>query len=242
MSTASPTFSPLYRQIKRLLVQSLGAGEWKPGQAIPSEVELASRYGVSQGTVRKAMDELADENLVVRRQGKGTFVATHDEEVHLVRFLRLFPNDGQAQYPQSRLLEVKRARAASDIARVLDLKAGDGIVVIRRLLVFGGEPTVFDDIALPASLFRGLDAATLTAHHGSLYTLFESKFGTRMIRADERIRALAADEAAASALEVPVGTPLLCVDRVAYTYGDRPVEFRRGLYRTDKHHYRNSLS
>ena len=71
---ASPTFSPLYQQIKSLIMQSLQSGEWKPGELIPSEVELAFRYKVSQGTVRKAIDELSAENLVVRRQGKGTLL------------------------------------------------------------------------------------------------------------------------------------------------------------------------
>ena len=76
---ATPAFSPLYQQIKGLILQSLQSGEWKPGEAIPSEMDLAARYRVSQGTVRKAIDELTGENLVVRRQGKGTFVATHAE-------------------------------------------------------------------------------------------------------------------------------------------------------------------
>src|SRR3954454_228000 len=91
----TPSFRPLYEQIKILLTQSLQGGEWKPGEAIPSEMELAARFKVSQGTVRKAIDELATENLVVRRQGKGTFVATHAEEKIQFRFLRLMPDDEQ---------------------------------------------------------------------------------------------------------------------------------------------------
>ena len=83
----SPTFSPLYQQIKALITQSLQSGEWKPGELIPSEVELAGRFKVSQGTVRKAIDELAAENLVMRRQGKGTFVSTHHEARAHFRFL-----------------------------------------------------------------------------------------------------------------------------------------------------------
>ncbi len=242
MTAASPSFRPLYRQIRALLVQSLEAGEWKPGEAIPSELELASRYGVSQGTVRKAIDELAAENLLVRRQGKGTFVATHSEPQFQFRFLRLAPDEGEPEYPESRLIEVRRARASAELARLLDLKAGDGIVIVRRVLAFGGAPVVLDEISLPAAIFKGLDAAKFNEYHGSMYKLFETEFGTRMIRADEKLRAVAADAAAAAILEVPEGTPLLCVDRVAYTYGDRPVEFRRGLYRTDRHHYRNAVS
>ena len=88
----APAFSPLYQQIKTLIVRSLQAAEWKPGEAIPSEMELAARFKVSQGTVRKAIDELAIENLLVRRQGKGTFVATHAEQKVQFRFLRLAPD------------------------------------------------------------------------------------------------------------------------------------------------------
>jgi GntR family transcriptional regulator len=241
MNPASPTFSPLYRQIKELVLQSLDAGEWKPGEPIPSEVELSARFGVSQGTVRKAIDELAAENLLVRRQGKGTFVASHSEPVTQFRFLRLHPNEGEREQPESRLLEVRRQRASSEVARALDLKAGESVVYVRRLLVFGGTPIVLDDISLPAALFKGLDAQMLNAHEGSYYGLYEREFGTRMIRAEERIRAVAADAEVAGVLGVERGAPLLCVDRTAYTYGDRPVEFRRGLYRTDQHHYRNSL-
>jgi len=242
MTSASPTFSPLYQQIKRLITGSLESGEWKPGEAIPSEVELAGRYGVSQGTVRKAIDELAGENLLVRRQGKGTFVATHSEPRFQFRFLRLAPDEGEPEYPESRLLEVRRVRASAEVARLLDLKAGDGIVLVRRVLVFSGEPVVLDEISLPATLFRGLDAAKFNEYHGSMYNLFETEFGTRMIRADDKLRAVAADVGSAEILQVAEGTPLLCVDRVAYTYGDRPVEFRRGLYRTEKHYYRNTLT
>src|SRR6478752_1203744 len=115
-SAASPTFSPLYQQIKSLILQSLQSGEWKPGELIPSEVELASRFKVSQGTVRKAIDELSAENLVVRRQGKGTFVATHHEERAHYRFLRLMPDEGDAQQPENRVIEVKRMRAPAEVA------------------------------------------------------------------------------------------------------------------------------
>jgi GntR family transcriptional regulator len=234
-------FSPLYRQIKELLVKSLQDGEWKPGELIPSEIELAARFQVSQGTVRKAVDELAAENLLVRRQGKGTFVATHHEPRAQFRFLRLVPDDGEAGAPQSRFLECRRLRAPADIARRLDLRSGDPLVYVRRLLSFGAEPVVLDELWLPGAAFRGLTAERLAEYKGPLYGLFETEFGTRMIRADEELRAVAADHAAAQALAVPEGTPLLQVERVSYSYGDRPVEVRRGLYVTRHHHYRNTL-
>src|SRR6478672_7444535 len=134
----SPTFSPLYQQIKALITQSLQSGEWKPGELIPSEVELAGRYKVSQGTVRKAIDELAAENLVMRRQGKGTFVATHNEARAHFRFLKLMPDEGVPHHPDHQYLEVKRLRAAAEVARLLDLKSGDAVVYIKRLMSFDG--------------------------------------------------------------------------------------------------------
>src|SRR5919107_1676673 len=100
----TPAFSPLYQQIKGLILQSLQAGEWKPGEAIPSEMDLAARFRVSQGTVRKAIDELASENLLVRRQGKGTFVSTHAEQHVRYRFLKLAPDDGEPAGAQRRFI------------------------------------------------------------------------------------------------------------------------------------------
>ena len=241
MNHPAPTFSPLYRQIKGLIMRSLESGEWRPGEAIPSEIELAARYKVSQGTVRKAIDELAAEKHLLRRQGKGTFVATHDEARAQFRFLRLMPDEGEQEYPASRLLDCKRARARAEIARLLELRAGDGVVVIRRVLNFADEPTVLEQIYLPGTLFRNLSAAIFNEYKGSMYKLFETEFGTRMIRAEEKIRAVVADAAAAELLRVREGAPLLCVERVAYSYGDKPVEFRRGFYRTDKHYYKNEL-
>lgn len=241
-SVPSPTFSPLYQQIKALITRSLQSGEWKPGEMIPSEMELASRYKVSQGTVRKAIDELAAENLVARRQGKGTFVTTHHEDVVKFRFLRLVPDEGEPHYGASHVLECKRLRAPAEIARLLDIRTGDSVVQIRRVLNFSGESTVLDEIWLLGANFKGLTAEKLTEWKGPMYALFEAEFGTRMIRASEKIRAVPADEIAAELLSVPVGSPLLSVERVSYTYGDRPVEVRRGLYVTTRHYYQNDLS
>ena len=237
----SAVFSPLYRQIKELLLGSLDRGEWKPGEMIPSEVELAGRFQVSQGTVRKAVDELAAENLLVRRQGKGTFVATHHEPRAQFRFLRIVPDGGEPAPPQSRFLECRRVRAPADIGRLLDLRTGDAVVYLRRLLIFGEDPIVLDEIWLPGARFKGLTAERLAEYKGPLYGLFESEFGIRMIRAEEKLRAVGADRAAAQWLGVAERFPLLLVERVSYSYGDRPVEVRRGQYVTTQYTYRNTL-
>ncbi|MBU1362051.1 MAG: GntR family transcriptional regulator [Gammaproteobacteria bacterium] len=241
---ATPSFSPLYQQIKSLILQSLHEGEWKPGEPIPSETDLAVRYRVSQGTVRKAIDELAAENLVVRRQGKGTFVATHTEQHVQYRFLKLVPDGppGQGEGPAERtIVDCRRQRSGADVARALSLKTGDPVLQVRRVLAYAGVPTILEDLWLPGLPFKGLTAERLTAWHGPMYALFEAEFGVRMVRAEEKIRAVLPDVAQAALLQVARETPLLSVERIALTYHDKPMELRRGLYRTDTHHYRNEL-
>jgi GntR family transcriptional regulator len=241
----TPAFSPLYLQIKGLLLQSLQSGEWRPGEAIPSEMDLAARFRVSQGTVRKAIDDLSQENLLVRRQGKGTFVATHAELQVQYRFLKLMPdledlaNQGPAQ---RQIIDCKRLRATSEVARALALRTADSVFQVRRVLSFLGQPTILEDLWLPAGPFKGLTAERLRLYSGPMYALFETEFGVRMVRAVERIRAVLPDASQCKLLGISNHTPLLSVERTAYTYNDVPMEIRRGFYLTDKHHYRNELN
>lgn len=241
----TPAFSPLYQQIKSLILQSLQSGEWKPGEVIPSEMELAARYRVSQGTVRKAIDELTANNLVVRRQGRGTFVATHAEQHVQFRFLKLVPDSGTpgSEGPAHRnIIDCRRTRASADVARALALRTGDPVLQARRVLSFAGTPAILEDLWLPAAPFKGLTADRLASYHGPMYALFEIEFNVRMVRAEEKIRAEPATDGRDLLLKVEHGTPLLSVERIAYTYQNVPMELRRGYYRTDTHHYHNTLS
>lgn len=240
--TLAPAFSPLYQQIKALIMQGLKTGEWRPGEAIPSEIELAARYRVSQGTVRKAIDELATENLLVRRQGKGTFVASHSEAQTSFRFLRLRNDEGETEPLERRFIDCRRLRSPADVARALRLKTGDTVVQVRRLLSVRGTPVVFDEIWLPGPLFKGLSADRLSEYRGPMYAFFESEFGVRMVRAEEKIKAVQVDAETAALMQVGPGAPLLSVERLTFTYGDQAVELRRGLYNTAHHYYRNELS
>ena len=224
---ATPAFSPLYQQIKGLILQSLQQGEWKPGEAIPSEMELAA------------------ENLVMRRQGKGTFVATHAEQHVQYRFLKLLPDTGDARVEgpaQRTVIDCRRVRASADVARALALRSGDAVMQAKRILSFAGVPTILEDIWLPGQAFKGLTAEQLANYQGPTYAMFELDFGVRMVRAQEKIRAVLPDAEQAQLLQITANTPLLSVERIAYTYNDVPMELRRGLYLTDTHHYRNELS
>ena len=242
---ATPAFSPLYQQIKGLILQSLQASEWKPGESIPSEMELAARYRVSQGTVRKAIDELASGHLLIRKQGKGTFVATHAEHQVQYRFLKLVPDQGDLNTEgpaQREIVDCKRLRASAEIARALALRSGDTVLQVRRVLSFANTPTILEDLWLPGTPFKGMTAERLADYHGPMYALFETEFGVRMVRAEEKIRAVLPDKAQRELLQLTPHTPLLSVERIAYTYNDTPMELRRGFYRTDTHHYRNDLN
>jgi len=246
MKQSVPSFLPLYEQIKQLITRSLSDGEWSPGAMIPSEMDLARRYGVSQGTVRKAINELVAENMLVRRQGKGTFVATHADEGTSYRFLHLRNMVGEQAYPESHFIDFGRDKADASVARRLGIRSGGALVRIQRLLSLSGKAVVHDDIRLPSALLKGISGAMVeahvNAHKGTLYSLYETKYRIRIISAEERIRATLADERMAGLLGVAVGAPLLRIERVAFTYKNQPVEWRMSHVNTEHHYYFDELN
>lgn len=237
----APNYRPLYDQIKVLLTQSLIGGEWRPGEMIPSEIDLAGRFKVSQGTVRKAIDSLAGENILIRRQGKGTFVATHNEEGIKLRFLRLTAANGQKEVLQNELISCSKSKADAHFAKILELKASAALIEVKRLLTFSGRPLIYDHVVIPAAPFKGLNGTRIEENQGSLYSMYETEYGIRMIRAEERLTAVAANAEVAEALGLKLGAPLLSIERVSYTYGDKPMEWRLGLCLTDDHYYMSEL-
>lgn len=237
----APAFQPLYRQIKSLITQSLVTGEWRPGELIPSEIELAGRFSVSQGTVRKAIGELAGENLLVRQQGKGTFVASHSEERSRFPYLRISPDRGALDSLAATLIDCRKVKLDGASAKKLDLASGAGAFLVTRVLAISGTNAVYEEVRLPATRFKGLTLETIERHHCMLYSMYESEFGVRILHVDEQLKAVAAEGAAAMRLGVTKGAPLLTIERVAYTYTDNPVELRRSFCNTRDHHYRNRI-
>lgn len=232
---------PLYKGVKLLITQGLMAGEWRPGQAIPSESRLAGRFGVSLGTVRKAIDELVAEKILVRHQGRGTFVAAHTPDRTLFYFFHIAGRDGRKETPATELLSFARSRADADEAAKLAIARGDRVLRIRNLLRLAGDPVVIDDIVIAAQLVPGLDEAGFAGRDGTIYGLYQARYGINVIRISERLSATVADAESARLLDVAPGTPLLCIARVAYTYHDRPVELRRSLVDTTAHEYTSDL-
>ena len=234
---ALPQSAPLYKEVKRHVMAALASGEWKPGAAIPAERRLSERYGTGIGTVRKAIDELCAENILIRQQGRGTFVASHNRDRMLFYFFHVVPEDSPKAYPDVELLAFARGKADRVAAERLAIEPGDAVVRFRNRLSLAGNPIMVDDITLAAARFAGLTERQLRARPSTLYNLYQDSFGISVVRTRERLRAVAADADVAGLLDVPDGTPLLQIRRVACGYHDEPVEYRVSHVSTAHHEY-----
>ena len=232
-----PDFQPLYSQVKALLIRRIATGQWRAGAAVPSEMRLAAEFGVSQGTVRRAIEELAAQNLVTRQQGRGTFVATHAGDRARFHFMHVVPNRGDKQIPTGRLRSLKEARATRLQAERLQLQRGAAVFNLVRVRIIGGAPVMFERIALPVERFRGLQLPLNEERPDELYIVYEQQFGVTIVRAQERLGAVAAEAAEATHLGVAAGTPLLEVERVALILDGTPVEWRVTRVDSRDHHY-----
>lgn len=232
-----PLSGPLYKDLERQLRDALARGEWKPGEAIPAERSLSQRFGVSIGTVRKAIDELCAANLLIRQQGRGTFVASHNRDRMLFYFFHVVPESGAKEYPEVRLVSFAKGKADRGEADALAIAAGDPVFRIRNLLHLSGKPVIVDDLTLPAARFHGLTEARFAGRASTIYNLYQEAFGLSVVTARERLRAKVADADTAPLLGVARGAPLLAIRRIAYSYNDDPVELRRSLVDTATHEY-----
>ena len=232
---------PLYMQIKELLVSNISGGSWSPGALIPSEIQLAQDLGVSQGTVRKAITELVEANVLTRKQGRGTFVAYHDNERALFHFFHIVDNKGHKVLPESTTLSCRRKRASRAESVKLGLASGSSVVTIERIRKFDNQPTMLETITLPSHPFAELGNVGACDLPNMLYELYEKKFGITIHNAEEKLRAIAASERDAALLGLETGAPLLEIERVARTLDNTPVELRVSRCITRNHHYQNTI-
>ncbi|HEY6893879.1 MAG TPA: GntR family transcriptional regulator [Rhodanobacteraceae bacterium] len=228
---------PLYKDVKRRLTDALTHGEWKPGAAIPAERRLSERFGTSIGTVRKAIDELVAENILIRQQGRGTYVATHNREREVFYFFHVVPERGPKMHPDVQLRSFARAKAGRAAAEALAIGPGDAVFRIRNVLALDGAPIIVDDITLPALRFAGLTERRFRGRRSTIYNLYQDAFGISVVRTRERLRATVADRTTATLLGVASGAPLLQIRRVALTYRDAPIEYRVSRVNTERYEY-----
>jgi GntR family transcriptional regulator len=226
---------PLYAQVRERLVERIRSGVWKPGQLIPNEFEIAAEFGVSQGTARKAISALAAEQLLTRRQGRGTFVVEHTPAEVLFRFFNMFDEMGAAVIPDSRDSRCSVLQPTEEERIALALEADARIVRITRTRMRAGKPFIAETIALPEGRFPGL--AGRAEIPNTLYDLFQRSYGIIVTRTNDRLSAVAAEEGVAATLMLPVGAPLLKIDRIAFSLDDEPIEWRVSLCHLAGAHY-----
>lgn len=237
----SPTqFLPLYAQVKQLLVQRLIDKTWTPGMGLPSENQLAAELKVSQGTVRKALDEMAAEKLVVRRQGRGTFVAEHTQEQALFHFFRLVDLDDQRKLPNSDVLSTENAAASELECERLGLNPGEPVTRIERLRHLDGKAVIYEILSVPVLLIA--DLAEKQPLPNSLYSLYQRDYGLSVLKAVERVRAVSASTPEAKHLGVKRGSPLLEIERTATALDGRAIELRVSRCNTEHHRYMVELT
>ena len=233
---------PLYRRVKRALLQAIEAGGFTPGSMLPNETALARTFGVAIGTLRHAVDELVANHILVRQQGRGTFVATHGSDRFLLQFFHVERADGLREVPTVELLAFERERLDDEAAAALARRAGEPCFAIDNRLFLQGRAVVFDRLVVPATVFKGLSERRLRERPSTIYQLYQSEFGITVVRANERLRAVGADRTVARALGVSVGAPVLEVRRTALTFGDKPVEYRVSTVNSTQHEYVSQLA
>jgi GntR family transcriptional regulator len=234
-----PAFRPLYQQVKETLLSRLIDGTWPPGVLLPSEMQLAHELNVSQGTVRKALDGLTAERLLVRAQGKGTFVAQIEDSKNLFRFFRLTPDDESQQFPESSTRSLRLQKAGAAARQNLGLGSGGQVWILERIRRLSGRPVIHEAITLPATRFPGLDRHLPIPNNVDAF--YASRFGLTIGRATERLKAVIASKRSAALLGCTAKTPLLHIDRIAYSLDGSPIEWRSSDCLTDEFHYLSKL-
>lgn len=252
MTTAAPSAfrqiasaaegAPLYRVVKRSLLREIESGRYPAGGSLPSETELAAAFGVSIGTLRHAVDELVAEHILVRRQGRGTFVALHNADRFLFQYFHVERSDGLREVPSVELVAFERVRIDEEPAQALGVKVGDPAIQVDNRLLLQGRAVIHDRLTLPAVLFKGLTEKRLRDRASTIYHLYQTEFGITVTQAHERARAVGADRLAARILGLAPGRPVMQVRRTALTFGDKPVEYRVSTINTAQHEYVRLLS
>jgi len=233
--------APIYKVVKQKLTEELRLGRWRHGQAIPSEQLLARRYQVSVGTLRRAVSELVAENILLREQGRGTFVASHTRDYMLNVFFRIEDQEGRRELPDSELISFRRHPANGVSAAALRIPPGDPIFQIRVRLRLQDRAVILDDVRLPARMFPDLNERIFVERDTTLYGMFQARYGITVARILETLSAELADKNTCRLLNLQPPAALLKVVRTAYAHKDLPVDWRVRYVNTQGHHYLSSL-
>lgn len=232
--------APLYKEVRQRILETLARGDWKPGEQLPNEGELAKRFGVAVSTIRAGVGMLTAAGILVRRQGKGTFVTTYDRHGPQFRFSNIYArNDGKVTTTRE-ITSIARERADHETAALLglDTKNPPSVHHAKAVLKIDDHAVATMELILPCALFPRLKKSDLEHTDENLYAVYQSRFGITVLRMEEHVSACSADRKTAKILDVPPNHPLLLVERLAYSFNNRPVEVRRRMYEGHQHYYR----
>lgn len=230
------TFTPLYLQVKKDVLDRILTGEWTPGSFLPNEFVLAEQYGVSQGTLRKALNELTTEKHLIRYQGKGTAVAILDEDSSLFPFFLLNDRNHKRVFPTSHAFNISRITADEHLAETLKLEANAEVIHIERIRMLDGKAVINEAIyisakILPKNIFENLDVPN------TLYSFYQEYCGMRVIKATETIEADMPNTHDIKHLDIKKTQPMLVISRTSFGANDLPIEFRISRVNSDNHVY-----
>lgn len=235
------SLTPAYRAVKQGIVDALREERWRHGQAIPSETALARRFRVSVGTVRRAVAELVAEHILVRQQGRGTFVVSHTRDYLLNVFFQIVDRQGRKEFPRTELLSFRKGRAEQGASRALGLAKDETVYRIHILQRLQGQPVIVDHLRLPVRLFPDLNAEVFAKRDTTIYGLLQTRYGVNVVRTEESIAAAGADDRTAALMQLRPGTPVLRIRRTGFAYRDLPVETRIRYVNTASHRYLSQL-
>lgn len=227
---------PLHHQVFLDLQGALDAGEWRPGDRLPPERELAARYGCSLITVRRALGDLARERRLERTRGRGTFVTRPpidldlDGTMSFTEELQVLGHD-----PATRVVTARTIPADHAVADALGIGLGASVVHLERLRMADGEPLLLEQVFLPEARFPGLLASDL--ERGSLYDVLTERYDTQVVRAREALEPISLPAREAQLLGVEPHRPALLIEGLAFDRSGRPVELARSYVRGDRTRY-----
>jgi GntR family transcriptional regulator len=233
---------PKYYMIINILRQSFA--KYNRGDRVPSEWQLAKQFGVSRVTLQRALSQLVDDGMIIRQQGRGTFYTGESRAGKTqaisgaLESLMVYENGAKARViGKSRTWD-----AASDIRSHLRLGPDDEVVIIRRVAIVGTEPFAYIINYLPLDIGIKIYDEDKALTNSPIAYLLREKYRVPLTRADQTIDAVLADPEVATALDFPIGSPLLRIERTFFSRKDRPIQFTRSWYRSDRHKYTVTLS
>jgi GntR family transcriptional regulator len=231
---------PLHAQIKSAIDSRIESGDWPPETQVPSERELCEQFQVSRITVRQALQELVTDGRLIRIQGRGTYVASSPLKKQLLPLVG-FSDDmlARGQKPGARVLRFDAATASLAVAQALQLFAGEGILVLKRLRLANGRAMALETVHIPEKLCPGFLSQNLEDR--SLYQLLQQQYGLRPARAVQQWQAVSCPPGDAKLLEIPKGAPVLQIQRTTYDAHGRPFEYLEALFRGDRYVFQAEL-